>query len=130
MQRGSEAGFTLLEALVAVLIVGLAAVAALETVAAELRTAARAKHALTATALAEYRLETLRVLPAAELRSLTDSLARGAFDPPFERYRWSATVREMAGEPGLYDAGVIVLWDRGAFRIATRLYRPESLVRR
>jgi prepilin-type N-terminal cleavage/methylation domain-containing protein len=130
VQRAGEAGFTLLEALVAVLIVGLAAVAALETVAAELRTAARAKHAFTATALAEYRLETLRVLPAAELHSLPDSLARGAFQPPFERYRWTASVREVGGESGLHEAQVAVLWDRGAFRIATRLYRPELLVRR
>ena len=128
MRRLDNAGFTLLEALVAIMIVGLAAVAALETVGAELRTASRAKHALHAAALAEYRLETLRVLPPAELRSLPDSLDGGAFPAPLQRYRWTAATREVAGEPGLFDASVVIAWDGGSFRLATRLYRPEPMI--
>lgn len=124
--RLDRRGFTLLEALVAVLIVGLAGVAALETVGAELRTASRARHTLHAAALAEYRLETLRVLPPGELRSLPDSLADGAFAPPLEGYRWAASAREVPGEPGLYDARVTVRWSGGSFPLETRLYRPET----
>lgn len=119
-------GFTLLEALVAVLIVGLAGVAAIETVGAELRTAARAKHALHATALAEFRMETIRVLAPGELGTLPDSVERGTFDPPFERYRWVAAVRPVAGERELYDAEVVVSWTGGALPLSTRLYRPRS----
>lgn len=126
MRHADNQGFTLLEALVAVMIVGLAAVAALETVGAELRTAARAKDALTATALAEHRIETLRILSQNNLASVTDSLARGTFPPPFERYRWTAAVREVNGEPGLYDARVEVSWSGGTFPLSTRLYRPEK----
>ncbi len=128
MRRLDRRGFTLLEALIAVVIVGLAGVAALETVGAELRTAARARHAHHAAALAEYRLETLRVLSPAELRSIPDSLAGGAFAPPLERYRWTASAREVPGEAGLYDARVVVRWSGGAFPLETRLYRPEPLV--
>ena len=130
VRRLDNRGFTLLEALVAVMIVGLTAVAALETVSAELRTASRAKHALHATALAEYRIETLRLLSPAELRSLPDSLERGDFAPPLERYRWTATTREVPGEPGLYDARVVVTWHGGSFPLSTKLYRPEPLVLR
>jgi type II secretory pathway pseudopilin PulG len=126
VRRLDSTGFTLLEALIAVVIVGLAGVAALETVGAELRTAARARHAHNAAALAEYRLETLRVLSPPELRSVPDSLADGAFAPPLQLYRWTASAREVPGEPGLYDARVVVRWNGGSFPIETRLYRPDA----
>ena len=128
MRSLGEGGFTLLEALIAVVIVGLAAAAALETVGAELRTATRARHALHASALAEHRLETIRVLPVPELRSLPDSVRRGTFAAPLERYGWTAAVREVAGEPGLYDAEVVVRWEGGSFPLQTRLYRPGLVV--
>ena len=128
MRSSDRRGFTLLEAMIAVVIVGLAGVAALETVGAELRTASRTRHALHATALAEHRMETLRVLPPSGLRTLPDSLERGTFAPPLERYGWTATVREVPGEAGLYDAQVVVRWDGGSFPLRTRLYRPDPVL--
>src|SRR5918999_2456349 len=86
-------GFTLLEAAVAMAIVGVIALAALGAYAAELRAADKARQALPAVSLAEERLAAIDLTGARELRSLPDSLARGRFPAPFEQYEWTATVR-------------------------------------
>jgi type II secretion system protein I len=119
-------GFSLLEAVVALAILGLAAVAALTAVAAELRAAGSARDAMEAVALAGIRLERLRLLPAEDLRPLADSLARGRFDPPFDRYHWSADVRRARDESDLLEVTVLVEWDSGSHGLTTRLFRPRA----
>jgi len=127
VRRRDRRGFTILEAVIALAIVGLAGVAALEALGGELRAADRAGSVSTAAALAQDRLAALTVLPALDLSPLADSLARGAFSEPFADYRWSATVRPALGEADLYDVAVAVAGRGTDYTVATRLYRPRPL---
>ncbi len=117
-------GFTILEAIVAVTIVGVAAVASLAAFGSQLRAGARAQVALEAEALAEEQLARLRLLPASSLEALPDSLRSGTFAQPFERYQWSSTVQPVAHEADIHEARVTVRWPDGEYSLATRLYRP------
>lgn len=133
----TRAGFTILEAAVAVTIVGLAAVASLAAFGAELGAGDRARAALEVDALLEEANSSTRVLPVSVLLSLPDSLRAGNFDPPFERYRWNRLVRIVPGTPGLFEATVsVVLRNEGSAQtgpggagqraLTTRLYRPAA----
>lgn len=124
MPRLGRRGFTLLEAVVAMAVLGLAGVAALEALGGELRVTERARSATTAAALAQNRLAVLTLLPRSALDPLTGSLARGAFQTPFTDYRWTTTVRPVLGEKDLYDVMVEVTSDAGHISVATRLFRP------
>lgn len=106
-------------------ILGLASVAALSSLAAELRSAERAQRALEAAALAQDRLSTLEFLSSEELSPLPDSLRRGRFGAPFAAYGWQAAVREVPGERGLVDVAVRVEWEGGAYPLHALLFRPR-----
>jgi type II secretory pathway pseudopilin PulG len=125
VSRRDSRGFTILEAVIALAIVGLAGIGALEAVGGELRAAERARDAYTAAALAQDRVAAVALVPTGNLNSLPDSVARGTFAPPLAAYHWSATVRPVLGEPDLYDVSIAVADDRTDYRIATRLYRPS-----
>jgi len=124
-RRAAERGFTVLEALVAVTIVGMTAVASLATFGRQLQAGARAEAALEAEALADEQLARLRLLPVVALQALPDSLRSGTFPPPFERYRWTSTIRARLHEADLHEATATVRWDGGEFAVSTRLYRPS-----
>jgi type II secretory pathway pseudopilin PulG len=119
-----NAGFTLLEAVVALTVVGLVGIAALGTVGAEFRTADAVQRHLVAAALAEERLAAVRLLDDRDLAGLPDSLARGTFAAPFAEYAWEAGTRVAPEDRALVDATVRVSWPRGAYALETRLYRP------
>lgn len=115
----------LLEAAVALLIVGLVAGAALELYAANMRATTREAGLLAATVLAQDRLAAVRLLEPEKLARLPDSLASGRFDVPFAGYRWHAsTARSRSGD--LYDIRVEIDWAGGAFTVASRLYAPPA----
>ena len=124
MSGRADRGFTILEAVVALAIVGLAGVAALEAVGGEIRGIDRAREAYTTAALAQDRLATITVLPPEELNPLPDSLARGTFTQPFTDYRWTATLHPLFGERDIYELIVAIDSDRAHYTVATRLYRP------
>jgi len=129
LSRGLGAcGFTLLEVVVALAIIGIAGVAALEAFGAEVRVTDRVQQALPAAAIAEERLGRLALLATAELAHLPDSLARGRFPAPFDQYRWVATAGAVVGEYDLYEASVQVAWDGGTYELRTRWYRPMPIV--
>ena len=113
----------LLEAVVALLIIGLASAAALELFSAQLRAAARQPSLLTAAALAQDRMAALRFLPAEELRRLPDSLARGDFPAPFDGYRWSASAARSR-EESLVALRVEVAWSGGRYTLASAVSVP------
>lgn len=121
-----RAGFTLLEAVVALAIVGMSAVAVLEAFAAELRTTALASRMVEAQALAEHRLAIAELLGSTELRALPDTMSEGEFPPPMESYRWRMDASPVPGEPDLYDLALSIEWENGSYPLRTRLYRPPS----
>jgi type II secretion system protein I len=123
--RSAEGGFSLLEAVVALAIVAVVSVAALSSLGAELRAAARARDTLPASLLAEHRLAVLHLLPAEGLAHLPDSVARGRFEEPFRDYAWRADAEPLPGQPGLYEVEVEVSWPDGSYVLRSRLYRPE-----
>jgi prepilin-type N-terminal cleavage/methylation domain-containing protein len=121
------AGFTLIEAVVALAIIGMISVTALAAFAAELRTSGRAERALVAAALAEEQLQRLRLVPSTLLSPLPDSLARGTFPRPYDRYTWTAAATPARDEDDLYE--VVLQVSRqgeggGAYTLRSRVYRP------
>ena len=131
MSWRDERGVTLLEAVVALTIVGLAGVAALATVGTELRGAERGRRAIEAAALAEEQLSRVTLLPAAALEPLPDSMRHGQFRGALEGYRWEAAARSVPEEESMYGVAVTVTWeDRGRYTLGTRLYRPPPLLMR
>jgi prepilin-type N-terminal cleavage/methylation domain-containing protein len=126
-RRTDRAGFTLLEAAIALVIVGMAAVAVLSSFGTTLRTAARARHALEAEALAGQRLAYASLLSNAELAHLPDSVAHGRFPAPFDAYAWETTAKELYGDDAMFEVSVAVTWENGRYALPTRLYRPPPI---
>jgi prepilin-type N-terminal cleavage/methylation domain-containing protein len=118
-------GFTILEAVVALAIVGLSGVAALEAVGGETRSIERAREAYTLSALAQQRLAVVTILAADDLNPIPDSLARGTFPEPFKDYRWTTKLEPILGQRDLYDAVVLVTGARSDYSVTARLYRPK-----
>jgi len=125
--NSGKRGFSLLEAVVAVAIVGVASVSVLAAFGGEVRTADRARTALEAEALAVDRLTTVRLLTLDELDDLPDSVSTGRFTPPFDRYRWEIDVRRLSGQRDLHQVSVLVAWPEGEYALETRLYRPPPV---
>ncbi len=121
-----RAGFTLLEAVVSLVIIGIVAVGALEAFAAESRAARQARLATPAVAAAAEQLARLELLDAPLLTALPDSLRAGRLDSGAQRYEWRATVERVPQEPDLYALSVEVRWDAGAYALTTHAYRPMS----
>jgi len=118
-------GFTILEAVVALAIIGFAAVAAVEAVASELRAADRAVMAYTFAALAQDRLTAVAILEGDEVNVLPDSIARGAFLAPFDGFRWTTSASPTLGQHDMYDVTITVANERRDYTVVTRLYRPR-----
>ena len=126
MRKAGRRGFTILEAVAALAILGIAGVAALEAVGGELRAAERARSVGVAAALAQDRVAAITLLEMDDLQPLGDSLAEGTFPPPFGDFRWTAVVRPVFGRSDLYDVRVEVANAATRYAVATRLYRASS----
>ena len=124
----SRRGFTLLEAVVATMIIGVVSAGALSAFAADLRAADLAQRMLPAAALAQDRLTVLETSGSLVLEVLPDSLARGRFREPFEDYSWTASAHRLRSLPGLIEVKVDVSWDAGSFALMERLYEPSLAV--
>ena len=118
-------GFMLLEAAVALVVIGLVAAAALQLYALQLRATAREPQLLVATALAQDRLTAIRLLEPDRLMKVPDSLAQGRFAAPFVDYRWQASVRHTA-QPDLYDVRVEISWNAGTLALSSRLQSASA----
>lgn len=122
----ADAGFTLAEALVALVIVGAALVPLLGAVSRGVRAQGDVGAAVEAVALAEARMGQLQLLP-------TDSIAAylqprtGAFPAPFAHYRWRALLRPRMDAPAVLQAAVVVQWDGREYTLETYFHRPELL---
>lgn len=122
----SRPGFTVLEAAVALLIIGTSAIGVLSAFGAQSRVAARMRGQLEASALAQHVVAKLRMLDPQDLQPLADSLSSGRFDPPFDRYSWTAKVGPSSGESGLYDVEVHVQHPEAMTDLHTRLFVMPS----
>jgi len=129
-RRRLRAGITLFEAVVAVTIVGMTAVAALEASASEMRTAERARRALEVEALATSRLDFMDLMTDRELQSLPDSVSAGKFDVPLDEYSWTTTSSPLAEQAGVYTVNVTVKWPAGSYTAHTYQYRQPPRVPR
>jgi prepilin-type N-terminal cleavage/methylation domain-containing protein len=124
----TRSGFSLLEAVIALAIVGVTSVAALAAAGAELRATQLARRAVEAEALATDRLAAIGILTAEELRQMPDSIASGRFEPPFDAYRWRVDSEQTLGEEGLTDVTVTVEWPSGLYEMRTKLYRRPPIL--
>jgi type II secretory pathway pseudopilin PulG len=123
-------GISLLEAVVAIAIVGMTAISALESVGGGMRTAERSRRAIEAEALATSRLEFMQLLSDQELRALPDSVEKGKFAAPLDEYTWTTTSRAYSDQAGVYDVRVTVGWAAGSYTLRTYEYRTPPLATR
>lgn len=112
-------GFTLLEVLVAMLIVGLVSISTLAALGAASRASERAAVAIVASELAEERLTSLLTLPGTTLADSADGVERDITGMP--GWRWSALVAPDGN--GLVTLSVHVAGEDGEVR--RRVLRPE-----
>lgn len=129
-RSSARRGISLFEAVVSIAIVGMTAVAALESVGSGMRAAEKSRHAVEAEALASSRLELLDLLTDRELQALPDSVATGTFPPPLAEYSWTTTSEALVDPPGIYDVRINVAWTGGSYTIRTYAYRAPRLVTR
>jgi type II secretory pathway pseudopilin PulG len=123
-----RSGFVLLEAVVALAIIGLVAIALLETTGAQLRTASQANTLLIARGIAQDRLAALEILSYDELGSLPDSLVSGTMPPPFDDFAWTASVVAMEDEYDLWGAEVVVTGRGESFPLRTLVHTPRPVL--
>lgn len=126
--RGVRRGFTLIEALVALTVLGVAVVAATGAFAGGFRAQRAVERHGIAVALADARLAEMELYEDDSLASY--GRARdGRFAPPFDAYRWRAIVRRDSVVPALVGAAVLVAWERGEYTLETTFYRPAPVTR-
>jgi prepilin-type N-terminal cleavage/methylation domain-containing protein len=126
----NRAGFSLLEAVAAIAIVGITSVSALEAVGSNMRTAEKARRAQEAEALATSRMDFMGLLTDRELQALPDSVENGKFDKPLDEYTWKTTSTPLADQAGVYDIRITVEWPTGSYVIQTYQYRRPALATR
>ena len=126
VRRRPRRGFTLIEGAAALVVIGITSAAALAAFGSELRAAGRLRQAAESESLARERVAQLELRPRAELERLPDSLARGAWPPPFEAYRWRAAAAPVPQVENLMALRVEVWWDGGSYTLETRFYAPPA----
>ncbi len=127
MRRRQRSGFTMLEAIVALAIVGLVCVGTLGAYGSALRADITAAERLPLASLAVERLAAVD-LEAGSLEHLPDSLARGAFLAPYESATWDVNAGRVRQREGLFDVTVRVSDGDDVFTLRTRRYRAPMRV--
>lgn len=118
--RQVTAGFTLLEAMVALALLGLTVVAMLQLLSGAADAAARVRAHTDALALAQGEMD--RLLASGPRDILEADGTEGVFRPPFEPYRYAVTSASL-GDRGLIEIRLRVTWsgsDAGAVDLITR----------
>lgn len=117
----------MLEAIVALAIIGLVCVGSLGAYGGALRADVTAAERLPLAALAVERLAAVD-LDAGPLERLPDSLTRGAFSKPYASATWDIETHRVDREDGLFDVIVHVRDGTDVFTLRTRRYRAPALV--
>ena len=123
----ARVGISLLEAVVAIAIVGITSVSALEAVGGDLRTAERSRHAMEAQALATTRLDFLQLYGYNQIQALPDSVKRGTFAAPLDDYTWTTSAAPISDQPGLFDVRVAINWTDGSYAVKTYVFRSPPI---
>jgi prepilin-type N-terminal cleavage/methylation domain-containing protein len=121
---GSRSGFTLLEVVIAILILSTALVGWVATFGSELRTLSQARTVVVAVELAEDRLAAIELYARNRLPSIPDSLRRGTFAAPFAEYGWTAESNSMSGQE-LVEVTVVVTGPGASHELRTVLPLPS-----
>jgi prepilin-type N-terminal cleavage/methylation domain-containing protein len=121
---GARPGFTLLEAMVALVILATAVSSALGAFGGGLRTAAAVHAHANGVRLAESRLSELALLPSDSLVYYADG-REGRFAAPLDAFGWRARVTRVIGTEGLLRAAVVVTWNGGDYRLTTEYFRRD-----
>ena len=124
-RRHQSSGFTLIEALLAGVILAAVCVAVGGAVVGSLRSSGAGRDYATAAHLLDDTMTKIDLIGPVRLAS--DGPTSGTFPPPNERFEWSATI-EDPGLPDLFEVVLTVTWrgdtgERSAV-VATRLYDP------
>jgi prepilin-type N-terminal cleavage/methylation domain-containing protein len=120
-------GFTMLEAIVALSIVGLVCVGVLAAYGATLQADVVASARLPLSSLAVERLAALDA-SGSSLDMLPDSVARGNFAAPYGGVTWETTARRLGKVDGLYEVTVRVRERGSNYSLVTRRYRTPVRV--
>lgn len=126
MSIRDRAGFTLVEAAVALLIVSGVLAAAFAVQAAELGARRRAESVALAAALLDDLHARAELLSAAEIEKLAGA-SDGRFPPPMERFSWRLQASRVAEDPGLVELSMAVSWGSGALRAVSRIAPPAPV---
>lgn len=119
-------GFTLLEVLVALAVVGAVAVAGIEGIGLGAAARARAAPHADLRLLAESKLAQVSLLPGSELARLS-GVTRGSFEGPFEDATWVLRVEEEEAGSGLFRIELRVRRDDAELQVSTYLNRFGEL---
>ncbi|MBN2645970.1 MAG: prepilin-type N-terminal cleavage/methylation domain-containing protein [Desulfuromonadaceae bacterium] len=103
----TENGFTLLEVMIALAILGTVLIACLTLANRCIRSQELVRHLTTGSLLAQQKMSELEMAAQQGLLSMTDD--EGVWDAPYANYRWSAHFRETPVE-GVLQITVTVLW--------------------
>jgi prepilin-type N-terminal cleavage/methylation domain-containing protein len=122
----ARGGFTLLESLVALLILGVALTPLLGAVTDGVRKQGRLREMHESVALAEAKMEELAMVPADSI-ALYVRPRGGWFAAPFGGYRWRALLRPDPESPALVRGAVLVEWRGGSYSLETIFHRPDLL---
>jgi type II secretory pathway pseudopilin PulG len=123
-----EGGFLLLEALIALAIIGVVAIALLAATSSQIQASGKGNALLVASALAQDRLAAIQMLDGDELRDPPDSLATGTFPPPFDEFSWATTVESADNEYELFAVRIVVDGRGESFGMETLLHRSSSVL--
>jgi prepilin-type N-terminal cleavage/methylation domain-containing protein len=126
MSSAGERGFTLVEALVAMVVMSLAIVTLAAATSQALRVEAATLDHLTAAALADARMSEIAALPIGGLERLAPTRT-GRFGDGNERFSWTATVTRVPDSPHLFRTLVRVSWPTGSVEIASVVHREARL---
>ena len=120
-----EAGFTLIEAMVAVTVLGLVLVTALAAVAADLQASRRSSLQMEAAQLAEEVISQIDTYSWEEFQRLLTGYGE-RFPSPMDTYRWEARAIPSIDEPGLVAIHLRVEGAQESFMVETRRIRGAS----
>jgi prepilin-type N-terminal cleavage/methylation domain-containing protein len=115
-------GFTMLEAIVALAIVGVVCVGVLGAYGGAIRADVTAADRLPLATLAAERIAAVDLDPGS-LQPLPDSLARGTFAPPYASATWETATHHVDQTEGLYELIVRVRDGTDVYTLRTRRYR-------